>query len=379
MYHDHRLLHFALKRELSEIYISFFLRAFAISLIGVFVPIYLVNEIGVKFTELLVFYIIFFITLAIGYPFSAKLSSKIGVKHVIMLSIPFHIIFYFLLYNMLRFDLSVYLLGFIIGFGSGLFWYAYNADFAKVSDKKHRGEEVKILFVAASIIGIVGPFIGGYLLSLLDFYLLFMMVIILLISSVVPLLSSKDITLGHDFNLMDIFIKKNFDNFFLYFVQGVRVIVAGVFWPLFIFYTLKGYFSLGIIISGTALVSSIAVWFTGNYIDKIRKVNFAKVGSVVDGIVTFFRAFARNFLEITGLSLISGIAHNLVEISTEALGFDQANRTDISGFMIFREFVYVLGRVSFLLAILLIGLDPIASIKLGFFIMAGLGILQKFV
>lgn len=377
MYHN-RLLHFTLKKELGEIYISIFLRSFAISLIGVFIPIYLLKEVGVSFNQLLIYYIITFITLAFAYPISAKLCSKFGVKHIILLSVPFYIIFYFLLYNLLNYEISIYLLGFVLGLGDGLFWYAYSADFAKCSDKKHRTEEVRFWFIVASLIGIVAPFIGGYLLSLSNFYILFGLVIILFIFSIVPLLMSKDIVLGHDFTISDIIKKENFENFFLYYLQGVRGVIVGIFWPLFIFFILEEYFSLGLIISGAALVSSISVWFVANYIDKINKVKFSEVGTLIDGIITFFRSFVRDFLQITAVTILGGITSYVVDISMSALGFDQANKTDVGGFLIFREMVFTLGRLSLLLAILLIGLDSIASLKLGFFILAGLSIVQNY-
>ena len=375
----HKLLHFALKRELNEIYISIFLRTFAISLIGIFTPIFLLKEIGISFNQLLLYYLIVFLTLAFAYPISAKLCSRFGLRHVIMLSVPFYIIFYFLLYNLLTYKISVYLLGFVLGLAEGLFWYAYSADFAKYSDRKHRVDQVKYWFIVASLIGIVGPFIGGYLLSLLNFYLLFVLVIVLLIFSVVPLLMSKDIVLGHDFTISDVINKKNFENFFLYYLQGMRGIALGIFWPIFIFLILKGYFSLGVISAGATLVSSIATWLIVGYINKIDKVRFSKIGTMIDGIVTFFRMFVKDFMQITGISLLGGITVNLVEISASALSFDQANKTDIGGFLIFREIAYTLGRLSLLFAILLIGLNAVWSIKLSFLILAGLSVVQNFV
>ena len=375
----HKLLHFALKRELNEIYISIFLRTFAVSLIGLFTPIFLLKEIGIGFNQLLIYYVILFLTLAFAYPISAKLCSRFGLRHVIMLSVPFYIIFYFLLYNLLNYKISVYLLGFIAGLAEGLFWYAYSADFAKYSDRKHRIDQVKYWFIVASLIGIVGPFIGGYLLSLLNFYLLFGLVIILLIFSVVPLLMSKDIVLGHDFTISDVINKKNFENFFLYYLQGMRGIVLGIFWPIFIFLILRGYFSLGIISAGATLVSSIATWLIAGYINSMDKISFSKVGAMIDGIVTFFRIFVRDFIQITGISLLGGVTVNAVEISTSALSFDQANKTDIGGFLIFREIAYTLGRLSLLLVILFLGLNTVLSIKLSFFILAGLSIVQNFV
>lgn len=374
----YKLLHFTLKGGLGEIYISIFLRSFAISLIGVFIPIYLLREIGVSFSQLLIYYIITFITLAFAYPISAKLCSKFGVKHIILLSVPFYIIFYFLLYNLLNYEISIYLLGFVLGLGDGLFWYAYSADFAKCSDKKHRTEEVRFWYIIASLIGIVAPFIGGYLLSMLNFYILFGLVIILFIFSIIPLLMSKEMILGHDFTVSDVIKRENFENFFLYYLQGMRGVVVGIFWPLLIFFILEEYFSLGLIISGAALVSSISVWFVAGYIDKINRIKFSKVGTLIDGIVTFFRSFAKNFLQITGITILGGITSYVVDISLSALGFDQANKTDVGGFLIFREMVFTLGRLSLLLVVLLIGLSPIASLKLGFFILAGLSIVQNY-
>src|SRR3989338_11575398 len=73
-------------RELNELYASISIRAFSLSLIGVFVPIYF-YLIGYPLISIFFFYILhslFHIVFSIPV---AKISSRFGIKHSILFSI----------------------------------------------------------------------------------------------------------------------------------------------------------------------------------------------------------------------------------------------------------------------------------------------------
>ena len=376
LFRHYRLLHFTLKRNLSEVYSTIFLRTFAASLVGLFVPIYLLHEINISFSDLMIYLMVVFTFLLLGYIIGALIGPYIGIRKLVALSVPFFISHYLLLYALSSFNIPILLIAILFGIGDGIFWFAYNIDFSKFSDKKHRGEEVKVWFVLASLIGIIGPFIGGFLLNYFNAPLLFAIVVILFTLSAIPLLKSKDVFVRYKISIKEVFSKENFENSHRYAVQGIRHVASGIFWPIFVFFLVKQYFFTGIIFSVAAIVSSIAIWFIGNEIDKLNRKVFSDFTSMIDGITSFTRIFISSFAQILTIAVLGGVTYGVSEIAGSTLAYDQANKTKIIGFIIYREVIFTLSRVIFLGIFLLSNLDYISSIKLSFILLGTAGFLQ---
>jgi len=128
--------------ELTQIYIAAAIRSFAITLLGLFVPLYLYNEIGFSLQQVLGFYIFFSVILAISSPIAMKFASRHGLKHTILLSVPLYLIFIILLYLLQWFPVPLVIISFFLGLSIAFYWMGLHLVFHKASDKKHRGEEV---------------------------------------------------------------------------------------------------------------------------------------------------------------------------------------------------------------------------------------------
>ena len=269
-------------------------------------------------------------------------------------------------------------MGIIFGLGEAFFWVGYNFDFTKFSDTKNRMQEVKVWFVLVSAIGIAGPLIGGFLLSYLSFYIVFVVVILLFILSIFPLLHLKKWNIGYKVKVKNIFRRENFDNSPRYFLQGLRHLVGGIFWPIFIFYFVKEYFSLGAIIAGATLFSSFAIWVIGDHVNRFNRKLLTDFGGMVHGVISFIKVFISSFGQLFFVAVASHITYGVTEIAVNSLSYDQANKTKSMEFFIFREFMLSIGRVSLLVIILFSGLSLISSLKLGFIILGATSLLQRF-
>jgi len=133
--------HFLRSRELNELYASIAIRAFAISLVGIFVPIFL-YQLNYSFSQIFLFFgMIAFFNMIFLFP-SAKFASKYGLKHGMLLSMPFLIIFFLLLFSLENLRWPLYFMAIFGGAHGALFWISYHTDFSKFSKKKSRGSEV---------------------------------------------------------------------------------------------------------------------------------------------------------------------------------------------------------------------------------------------
>src|SRR3989338_5103928 len=127
--HNWHFFHFFKSRELNEMYVSIAIRAFALSLIGVFVPVYL-YKIGYPLFSVFLFYAIqSFFQIIFSIP-AAKFSSRYGIKHSMLISVPFLIVFFFLLYSIENVAIPLTLLALFGGISTSMFWVPYHIDLA---------------------------------------------------------------------------------------------------------------------------------------------------------------------------------------------------------------------------------------------------------
>ena len=86
LFHHH--LNFLKNRELNELYISVAVKSFAVSMISIFIPIFLIKDLNYSLTSVLIFFAILSATHAIFVIPAAKIASKYGFKHSILYSVP---------------------------------------------------------------------------------------------------------------------------------------------------------------------------------------------------------------------------------------------------------------------------------------------------
>lgn len=359
----HGYYHFFRNRELNEIYTSLSIRAFALSMISVFVPIYLL-QLGYSLTSVLIFYVVLNGIHALFVIPAAKISSRFGFKHSILFSIPLLIIFFLLLFTIKIYDWPLYFLAIIFGLNNSLFWIGYHVDFSKFSKKKHRGEEVGFARIFSSFFSMIGPLIGGVILAFISFKFLFIVVSLLLFVSVIPLFYSKDIHDPINFSTKRIFTDQKLKNYFSFFGYGVETGIAFIIWPIFIFFSiLNDFTSLGFIITISSISSLIFVFFIGKFSDKKRRL-VLKIGAFFNAIIWGLKTFAKTFMHVFILDFFHGMTRTAISVPFDALSYDKANESDIVEFIIFRETIIQVGRVILFISMMFVA-DLAASFIFG--------------
>ncbi len=369
MEHQFHLLNFTLNRELSEIYLSIIIRTLALSMVGIFIPLYLLIEIGFPLKIVLLYFIVEYIFTTLFFPFTAKISSKIGFKHSILLSIPILMIsialFYFLKnYNHIWF-LSV--IAIVIAFGQALFWLAFHEDFAKFSDKKHRGEEVSIWFSSSVLISLIGPFLGSLIIISLGFNILFIIVSILMLGSAIPLFFSGEVYEPYKFSFKHVFNKSHFKDMLAFIGFGARNSGINVIWPIFIFLILNQYLSIGLVFSVAGFFVAIFTFLSGKLADLVNKMILIRISSIIELVIWIFKAFVTNFWQIFILTILGSIFFRTTDVPFTARTYDKANKGNRVEYLIFRESSINIGRILVLLIAMI-------SLKIGI-LSTALGIL----
>ncbi len=369
---SHHHFHFLRNRELNELYISVAIKSFAISMISIFIPIFLL-KLNYSLTSVLMFYAILNATHALFVIPAAKISSKYGLKHSIFYSIPVLIIFYLGLYTLEQFHWPIYLLAIIFGINNALYWVGYHIDFSLFSNKEDRGKEIGMARIVTSVFHVLGPIIGGLILTFIGFQPLFVVVSVLLIASTIPLFFSKDIHKPAPLFIKGIFKGQKIKNALAFAGHGIESGVSLVIWPIFIFFTiLNNFTTLGMVSSLSLLFSLFFVLIIGKFSDVHRKL-VLKMGALLNTIIWGIRFFIKTTFQVFIIDSFYGISQTLITIPFDALSYDKANESNIVKFIMFREIIIQTGRV-----ILFLVMTTITTLTTSFLLGGGSSLLYLF-
>ncbi|MAG52897.1 MAG: hypothetical protein CMH62_02950 [Nanoarchaeota archaeon] len=350
---DTHLLRYVLnKKELTELYVSAVLRVLAFSMIGIFVPLFLFKELGYSLNFVIYYYLIYSFAFLIFTPIGAKLTNKIGVKHVMLAGMPLYVVYFILLY-LLRFNPSLFILvPLIYGAAEGIFWIAFHIDFSLFSEKKKRGKQLGRFYSFALLAGLVGPMIGGVLLTFSGFTVLFIIVSLLILSSAVPLLFTKDIKRNYKIS-WNFLTAGSFKDLVSYASLGAKIMVSIVFWPIFIFAILQLYVAMGSLFTFLGVIGLIVVNVTGRLSDVFDKRQLIRWFAWPNAFLWILFIFVRTKLELIIVSVFSSISGTGMSVPFNALAYNKSKGK--VEYFVFREFGISIGRIIVLLFVLWTG------------------------
>jgi len=266
-----------------------------------------------------------------------------------------------IIYNISLVTLPHYNLFFIPAVLSGLstsfYWINFHADFAKFSDKKNRGREVSIWFITAYMSILLGPILGSIIITYMGFITLFVIVSLIFMLSAVPLFLSSEVYEPIEFSIRDIFRRSHLKETYFYVTYGIRMMVSMVVSPIYIFFLLTQYISLGAIASLTALGSMIIGYFVGRLSkDEKKERLMLRYGSLFHSLGLFFMVFVRTFVQIAVVNVYLAMSFIFIDIPHYSMMYTKARKQrNMMGYIVFREISIGIGRVLGVLLILLTG------------------------
>ncbi|MFT4313094.1 MAG: MFS transporter [Candidatus Woesearchaeota archaeon] len=351
--------------EITLLYITMAIRSFALSTIGLFIPLILLNMDRSIF-EVLLYQSTFPVLAFLIFSVSGNLISRIGIKHTMLISIPFFITHLLLINSIQTYNWPILLLSVSGALASGLFWFAFHTDFAKSTSQKKRGSQVGILHSLMMAISIVGPLVGGVILTLFEAQILIFLNIIFIILSAIPLLLSKDVQVPIHISRRDILYTTTKKQRVSFIAEGIRSYSAVIFWPIFLFILQMSFAVIGSIYTVVRTVNTVTSYFTGKYLDKHNAKKMLKVGTVIDSISLFFRGLIPiSALTVTSITSLGGIGFTLLHNSYSKIWYDKAH---VQGpkFILSREFYLEIGRsgIAFFGLLLLLVFDIFFALSL---------------
>jgi len=342
--HEHdRILHFFMNKEINELFTSITLRTFAISLTGIFIPIYL-YQLGYSFSSIFFFFAFLTLFNLILLVPSLKIACRFGLKHSILFSMPPLIIFFLLLFSLESYNWPLILLAFFAGVHVALFWLSYHIDFSKFSNKKIRSKQIGFARILISISSALGPIVGALIITFFGFKVLFIIVSLLILGSTLPLFLTKEIHIPVRAPLRKIFKYSNFKDKIAYMGFGIEGRISAIIWPLFIFIFIFGgkYLSLGLFSSITFFSSLVFTLLVGKYSDINKKV-LLKVGTIFNSIIWAVKSIIVTPIQVFIIGIFYGASKTAIIIPFTTINYDKTNNINRQKIILEREMFIQLG------------------------------------
>jgi hypothetical protein len=283
--------------ELSEMYLSGFLRTLAIGMIGVFVPIYLYKN-GYSLTAILVYYFMFYIFGIIADYLVAHLVALVGPKHVMRTSLLVQMLFSILLIHLDKLPFALPLLALFGCLGSTLYFIPYNVDFSKVKHRRHGGKEVGFTQVLEKMAAVLGPLLGGaaatYIAPTATFAL---SALAMFIATIILMLSPEAVQTRQHIKFKGLKVKENWRDFIAFSFFCAENAISILVWPIFlslVVFTSGVYIKLGVVSAAAALTAILVAMPLGKLLDNNKGAAMVRYGTMVNSAIHLLRLATTN-------------------------------------------------------------------------------------
>jgi hypothetical protein len=299
-------------KGLRGLYLNASLRTFGLSLISIFIPLYILDITG-EVSWVFTFYLLYFsVMLIVDYPLAwlvTKLKPDFAALISNILLMAFLIIMQLAENNP---SLLIYA-ALISSFRTPLYWLPYHLSFINLGERRKFGGEVSATKILGRVASALAPLIGSLLIKVGGFDLVFQVALLIIFFSVIPLFfdsyNKKEELSPLPKIIGDMFEKEKIDDTIGFLGEGTEPFIATVFWPLFLYLEVQSYQLVGVITSISLVLSLITLAVMKRYVDQ-REKKFFKVGMIGNIANWIMRIFATT----TPHFFMANISHNLLSL-----------------------------------------------------------------
>lgn len=309
---------------------------FTSNLSGSFLPLYY-KEMGLTVAEIVQLLLFTFIVIGL-LPLALQRFIK-NFEKVMSLGIFATMLFFVVLIYIQ----NTIILGLTYGLSIATFWPSFNLLQFRLSESHVRARTVSFFSsIIPSLASIVGPALGGFIISRFSFSSLFILSIILYLAS---FLFSTRIKFKPEIQRFTIPKGKVFGIFSLTFILLGMIEAYWFAYPFFVHNISGTIFQMGLVLTASAILVCSVTFFV-NWLSDIRRarVEFAIIGAILNALWYFLIASASTMYHIVALSLLSGLA-GAFSLSWVAHYGDSFGKEYHASILVMMEVGLMLGRI----------------------------------
>ncbi len=301
--------------EIAELYASRLLRIFGVSMVSIFVAIYMYQN-GYSLTFITFYFAAYYVFRALtSYPF-AYVIARIGPKHATLLSNFLYIPAMLLLVTLPEWGIYA-LLGFALFQSTSLSLYdmAYHVDFSKVKHDDHAGKEIGYMHMLEQIARGSSPFIGGFIAFWFGPQVtLFVAATIFLLSALPLFFTPEPVKIHQSITFHGIPWKRIRHPVLANAAFGYDTIASSLLWSLFVAIAVFGissntiYAQLGVLATLTMITGILSAKAFGMIVDRTKGKELLRVGVFANSLTHISRVFVATPLGVVFVNVFNELA-----------------------------------------------------------------------
>ncbi len=380
-------------KDLSLLFISRVLMRISLGALGVFLPIFLYQQLapalGGKmaiFQVIMIFLSIYILNLLLA-PIAASLFHRWGMRRmmatgILMASLSVMAL-YFFGQNML---IGMVLYIFATGLYRALYWVPYHVDLTHELDDAKRGRQLALMANISDVLVVSVPFLGGVAIAYFGgFQEVFVVAALLMVLAILPLLFMSDVYEYYSWSYLEtfkkLFSKENQNLFIAQAANGAQSVATLFFWPLYIFFiSQKQFVLLGIITSATIIFIMILRYFIGKGIDKFSRNKMLLTGVLLSATGWFLKIFVYTPVQAIFVDTYHKMGRTVNGLTFSAVTYEQSadSGTYIDEYTTLKEMAVNVGRIAMLLVVGLAMMYFHTNIRMAFVVAAAVTLLMLF-
>ncbi|HEY8108434.1 MAG TPA: MFS transporter [Patescibacteria group bacterium] len=306
----HAHYHHLRMNEMGRVVWAHFVSTFGMSLVSVFVPIFLLKS-GYTFSDVMLYLAalgLFSLPLQLV---AAKLVVRIRANHAMALGIAGKAVFLILLMTLGSESWPLWLIAMFWAVWRAFYWVAFHINFSKTRSRKREGKQVGGAAALKTLAGGLAPAIGGIVATSYGIDIAYGLAAGLLVVALVPLLHGQEVSVRRPVQLRLLHFRKVWRDLFANVSNGITTSSEIIMWPILVSFLIPSYAGIGIL-SSVVVLSSIAVsLYVGRREGKRGKHRYIREGVFVTTISDVFRLLAQNATHVFGINLFGGIGNSL--------------------------------------------------------------------
>lgn len=329
------LKHYHLSRR-GEITAALTIKAFGLSFVSIFIPIYLYN-LGYSLQEILIYFIIDYGLRGLLQPAMGWYIGKFGPKHGLLISALSNVVLMALLATQSVYQWPLFLLAAVSAVTFGFHFLAAFVDLALLGGgKKHLGRRVGQLTQAVLIATAIGPVAGGYIGSLYGLAVSLVIACSLVVLSMVPLILSHEPHVPRRISLKSFPYSAILPDVISMAGRGIDNRSANVLWPFAVFLVLGSIAEVGALTSLTFVIVLVGARLATSLADRHAR-RLIKLGSAFTAALHVLRVTAMGPLSVGLINVLEGMAHWLGFIPWQAAILKRSKDTDPIAYYVILE------------------------------------------
>ncbi len=334
----------------------------AVALLGIFMPIFLYEVSGNNFEVVGSYYaaisLMYILLLAPGMKAVNRFGFSVALAVGAIYCVLMNLLLLFLTTENLPWMLPLIMFAMV---GYWVFhWVPFQVDFVLFSKKESRGRQVSISLATRAFLGVIGPLLAGFIISVAGYKVLFAVATVLMLVAAVSYLYVPEPDSTYTWTVKktwrELFNPKHRRILGAEFAVGAETIVNLIVWPIFLFEILDGdLLEVGAVSTVVVAATIIIQLFLGSYFDKhtgsaIRTLKFS---SGLNALGWVFKIFVLSAFQVFFVGLFHNIVRMMARTPYTSIIFDTSAEQGsyVDEFTVLREMAQHLGRAFSLVLI----------------------------